>query len=155
MSKISIQKSKTTKQLAEDVAYTFKGLYKTSDLIEIFYNFSLITSIILGLILIAFRIEIEIAQMVSIFALFLTLLPLIYQNYVKKVSHYRILANKFKDIYDEIRRRNNNGNFKTSDLLKGISKIRQQTSDYPINFIAKIWVTRTIDKEMDLGWLRE
>jgi len=155
MLKMSPQKSKDTlKKFGEDVAYTFKGLYKTSDIIEILYNLSLIIPIVLGLVLIAFIIESNVSKIISIFALVLTLFPLIYQSHIKKISHYRILANKYKDVYDEIYLRYNKNNFEISDLQTRISELREQTSEYSINCLAKYWVDKKINKEMNLDWLK-
>lgn len=154
---------KKLQRLGEDVAYTFKGLYKTADSIDFLYNIFLIIPVILSVLCLGFEENlphwiIKIVSCLSLIAVFILLFKKKYFS-ENKIERYRKLANEYKDIYDEIEsyyyscNENEDINKNIDSIMNKISKLRQKTVELPINILGRFLSKRKINEEMDLGWI--
>jgi len=154
---------KELQRLGEDTAYTFKGLYKTSDSLNFLYSVFLILPAIFSVLSLGFEANLPhwIIKIISCFSLIAVLILLFKKNYFseKKIESYRKLANEYKDIYDEIEdyyhscNENEDINKNIDSIMNKISKLRQKTVELPINILGRLLSKRKIKKEMDLDWV--
>ena len=145
------------KRLAEDCAYTFKGLYKTADWLKLEYKLYLAVPIIFSIVSFGFEeIMSPLAlKLLAVLSMIFTSLALINQEEYNKIEKYTKLANKYKTLYDEIEADYHKRNFDNIDIYKQkIQKLREKTSKYPINLIGRWWSKKRIEDEMDLAWLK-
>lgn len=148
---------KALQKIGLDAAYTFKGLYKTSDWFTIRNGGLLIVPIILGLIALASKtIPDKYLTSFEVIGLLATFLALITQGAHSKAALYQKHANEFKDVFDEAAAAYLRGSpTKADELMKRVSKLRQKTIETPITLIGRWWAEWRIGREMDLAWLNE
>ncbi len=154
---------KELQRIGEDAAYTFKGLYKTSDSLGFIYNIFLIIPISFSILCLGFDKYLpswllKIASCFSLISAFILLLNK--KNYSEdRIEKYRILANEFKDIYNDVEgyyysfdeskpTTENIRNIKTK-----MKKLRIETAKLPINIIGRFISKKKIKEEMNLDWI--
>lgn len=147
---------KYLKSMAENVAYTFKGLYKTSDWLENSYKILLIFPIILCIGILAF--DLYLPKIALDILAFLSLASTIYlvcnQKEYEKINDYRELANEFKSIYDELEMQYKSANISGLKEINGkIGELNKKTSELSISLMGRFLSKRAIEKEMNLDWL--
>lgn len=145
---------KILQRLGEDVAYTYKGLYKTSDWLEYGYKILLFLPLIYSMFSLVFDLKGGFIKFVGCLTLLATFWVLIHKSEYTKIKGYRELANDFKKIYDELEIKYYKYEFEDVEKIKEkIDELRRKTSEYPISLIGRIWTVLTIKKEMDLSWI--
>ena len=150
------KKLKLIRRLGEDTAYTFKGLYKESDWLELQYQLYLSIPIIVSVVSLGFHQELPELwiKILSVISLIFIVLALLGQQKFGLINSYRDLAGKIKTIYD----RAEEAYFleetqNISELKEQWSILREQTHRYPIRIISRWLSERAIRKEMNLTWL--
>ncbi len=144
------------KRLAEDCAYTFKGLYKTADWLKLEYKLYLAVPIIFSIISLGFEDMMSpfTLKLMAVLSMVFTSLALMNQEEYTKIEKYMQLANEYKTIYDELESAYHKRDFKSLDTYREkIKKLREKTSKYPINMIGRLWSKNRIKDEMDLEWI--
>lgn len=142
---------------AEDAAYTFKGMHKTASILEWGYRVLVIWPIGFSIVCLGFDSELSqlTLKILAAISIFLSTILLYMQTHFSKIEAYRELGNKFKSIYDDLRRRYHKGEREVDDAMQYmIDQANQQTNLYPINYIAYRLTRAMIDTEMDLTWIR-
>ena len=150
------KKRKILKELGEDAAYTFKGLYKTADWLRLEFKILVLITLLFSLIILGFgdNIPDTWSKILSITALIASIWLLINQGKYEKVKDYMRLANQFKNLYDKIRNSYYSGHFKNiPDFQNEMVKLRRKTHKYPIGKIARWWSKYVIKDEMNLEWI--
>ncbi|WP_434579272.1 hypothetical protein [Thermoanaerobacterium thermosaccharolyticum] len=95
-------------------------------------------------------------KLISTISLIFSIWQLIEQSNYEKIKDYMRLANKYKNLYDEIKKMYYEKNISEIDnILQKITELRIESTEYPINKIARIWSKCVIRKEMNLEWLYE
>lgn len=145
------------KSMAENVAYTFKGLYKTSDWLELNFKVFLICPIILSIGILVF--DTILPKIFLDVLAFLSLASTIYlvcnQKEYEKINDYRNLANEFKTIYDELEMKFKSSNISgLKELNEKISELNKRTSELSISRMGRYLSKRVINEEMNLEWLK-
>ena len=143
-------------RLGADTAYTFKGLYKKSDLLEFKYRLYLSIPIIFSVVSLGFDQEIPgyILKGVAVASLIFTMFALIEQKDFEKSSSYRSIADDVKIIYDRAEANYLQENFESYEELQiSWENLRRELSDFPIGDYAYRKTKKTIKKEMNLTWL--
>jgi len=149
---------KVLQRLGEDLAYTFKGLYKTSDWLEWEYKILLLFPILLGLISLGLDCYIPplYLKIFSIWCIYSTVHILANQKSYEKISGYRKLADEFKKLYDEVEFKYYCSDFSNLDELKRKKdELMNKISEYPISKVGRHWSRWKIKKEMNLNWIYE
>jgi len=144
------------KRLAEDCAYTFKGLYKTADWLKLEYKLYLAVPIIFSIVSLGFEEMISSfpLKILAVLSMVLTSLALMHQEEYTKIEKYTQLANNYKSLYDEIEADYHKRDFENIDgYQQKVKELREQTSKYPINMIGRWWSKKRIESEMDLKWI--
>ena len=150
------EKLKIIQRLGEDMAYTFKGLYKESDWLKFKYQFFLSVPIVFSLISFGFDEEIpalgiKILTLISLISIFLALLG---RDRFDLIDSYRCLANEIKTIYDRAEEAYYLREMKNyCELRQQWNAKKKQTQKYPIGKIGRFLCKRRIKAEMDLSWL--
>ena len=152
-------------QIAEESAWSFKGHMKTAD----GYGFTLASLIVVPLItsllvlifdLPAFfeRFASAIGFLFSALALTSTLATNKEKAY-KTISDHMELGNKYLNLYNKIKVLatdiENVNQEKLTHLQQKIGELNNQTSKLRITLIGRLWSRWTINKEMDLDWLKD
>lgn len=146
--------------IAEDCAYTFKGLYKQSDIKEKYINHLILCPLGYSIVLLVFP-EIStqiIGKIFAIITLIFSILLLVGNKSSENIVQYRKIANSYKALYDELYLLFQNPNTTENDLEKIINEKRElndMTSQYPIGFIARLLSRLVIKKEMNIQWLKD
>lgn len=152
-----IAEKKALQAVGRDAAWTFKGLYKTSDWFTIRNGLLLIVPI--GLTLYGFGasgLSAVVQKWFEVAGLGATVLALITQGAHGKAALYQKHANEFKDIYDEAAAAYlASAVGKVVELNKRLAKLRQKTIETPISLTGRWWAKLRISKEMDLRWVDE
>lgn len=146
------------KSIAEDCAYSFKGLYKQSDIKEKYTNLLILFPLSYSVVLLVFP-DIsgkEVGKIFSIITLIFSFLILIGNKSSENITKYRELANEYKKLYDKLHLLNGKPE-STYEEIKSIldekNALDEKTSQYPIGFFARILSKTFIRCEMDLKWL--
>lgn len=147
---------KLFQRLGEDTAYTFKGLYKKSDLLEFKYRLYLSIPIIFSIVSLGFDQEISGSYLkgIAVASLVFTMFALIEQKNFEKSNSYRSVADDVKILYDRAEA------FYLQDKFDAYNKLqlewenlRRELSDFPIGNYAYWRTKKTIKTEMNLAWL--
>lgn len=154
---IHIFDDNSIKKLAEDAAYTFKGLHKTADYYEISSKGYLTIPILFSIINLGFDAYLNtvVLKILAIISLFATTLVLFNQKKYPLIEEYRKLANQFKEQYDllEIMFNNRDHNSEINEPRNTIATLNQKTTKLPVSLLGRLWSRRVIKKEMNLKWL--
>jgi len=148
---------KILKRIGEDCAYTFKGLHKTADILELEYKLYLIIPIAFSIISLGFSedIPILILKVLAVTSLISTCYLIINQKEYEKITAYRKLANEYKKIYDKVENNFHKDNF---DNIDEIQKEKDELSNNrnELTIISKAYekTKNTIQQEMNLDWLK-
>lgn len=144
------------KNRGENIAFTFKGLYKMHDFLK--KEQTIATSIcficsslpIFGIIQNTF-----VLKLISFLAMSSTVWLLHRNSEYQKIENYSKLANEFKFIYDFIHRTYLMGNSEIDiqKLDEDIAVLNQKTCGLPISKFQYKKVRREIRNEMDLEWI--
>lgn len=146
--------------LAEDCAYTFKGLYKQSDIKEKYINLLILCPLFYSIVLLVFP-EIStkiVGKILSVITLLFSILLLVGNKSSENIVQYRQIANAYKALYDKLYSLFQNPKATYADLEKIIKEKRDlndKTSQYPIGIIARILSGLVIKSEMDIKWLKK
>jgi hypothetical protein len=158
MSPPNYSEKRVLQELAIDAAYTFKGLHKTADSLEITRRLFLMIPIAFSVIVLIFQSDVP-AIVISVLAalsLLVTIFVLLNEKEYDKTRAYRELANKFKTIYDELRVKYDTSDPSNLDALtKRINDLRLETSEFPVSRVGRVWSKLTISGEMNLDWTRK
>jgi len=144
--------------IAEDCAFSFKGLYKQSSIKENYSSFLVFVPIIFSITVLVFP-EITgtlAGRIFSVATLVFSILLLVVNKSTENVIRYREIANEYKKLYDSLYLLFGKGETAEAEVLAILSKkneLNNLTSQYPIKFIAKTITRRTIRKEMSLDWI--
>jgi hypothetical protein len=147
---------KLFQRLGEDTAYTFKGLYKKSDLLEFKYRLYLSIPIIFSIVSLGFDQEIPgyYLKGIAVASLVFTMFALIEQKNFEKSSSYRSVADDVKILYDRAEALYLQDKFDAyNELQLKWENLRRELSDFPIGGYAYWRTTKTIKTEMNLAWL--
>lgn len=150
------EKLKTLQRLGEDTAYTFKGLYKESDWLELKYWLYLVVPGLLSIISLGFGQEIPeiIVRILAALSLTCLILALAEQKRLKSVDSYRCLANEIKAIYDRAEEAYSRNDTESSvGLREQWDSLRSQTQKHPVGLVGRLLSRRKIKEEMNLSWL--
>jgi len=146
------------KKLGRDAAYTFKGLHKTADWLEITQKWLLLVPIVLSIAIIAFdsfiaRFDSNVLIVVS---LAITIYVILTQREYDKKDDLRKLANEFKSLFDELLTKYcQDGDLDLNKLNEEANLLRLRTANLPISLIGYLWCKFCINREMDLNWTKE
>lgn len=144
------------RRLGEDSAYTFKGLHKQADLLDIKYKFYLFLPIVFSIVSIGFDEEIPplILKFIAVVSLTGSVLALINQKDFEKSGGYRALADQVKSLYEKIEISYHLGDFsRFNSLSTEWDELRKKFKDYPIGSRAYKRTQKNIKQEMNLNWL--
>jgi hypothetical protein len=158
MSIHNCNKRKILQELGEDAAYTFKGLYKTADYLRLQYKFLLFIILLFSIIMLGFGDTLQslVTKILSVIALLASIWLLVNQKEYEKIEDYMRLANKYKNLFDEIRNAYYSNNFENIETFQQeINNLREQSYSYPIGKIARWWSKHVIRKEINLEWIYE
>ena len=146
--------------LAEDCAYTFKGLYKQSDIKEKYINLLVLCPLLYSIVLLVFP-EVSTkmgGRIFSVITLIFSILLLVGSKSSENIVQYRQIANAYKALYDKLYLLFQNPKATDDDLENIINEKRDlnnKTSQYPIGIIERILSDLVIKREMDIKWLRK
>ncbi len=143
-------------RLGEDTAYTFKGLYKESDWLELKYKLYLSIPIIFSIVSLGFDQEINPVYLktLAVASLIFTMLVLLGQKRYESIDSYRTLADKIKRIYDKSEQYFILEEFDQYDELKNDwDTLSKKMVSHPIGFMGRFLSKVKIKKEMNLSWL--
>ena len=142
---------------ALDAAYSFKWLYRTTDLLEILYVFGITIPLILSVILLGFdtffpTLAVKLLSAVCISA---DIILILIKKPHSKMESYKSLANRYNALYNkfEAKYREENPNIKA--LEKELNELNRETSTYSTNILIKKIVDLSINKEMNLKWIHK
>lgn len=144
------------KRLGEDTAYTFKGLYKESDWLELKYKLYLSIPIIFSIVSLGFDQEINplYLKILAVASLIFTVLVLLGQKRYENIDSYRKVADEVKIIYDKSEKY-----FvleevdQYEELSKEWENLRKKMVTLPVGVIGRKLSKIRIKKEMNLSWL--
>ena len=147
------------KATAEDCAYTYKGLYKQSDIKEKYSSFLIFIPIIYSIIILVFpSVANELfGKIISVITLISSILLLVGNKNSENIVEYRKIANNYKALYDELCILSSSGcdsAVKLGEIVTKKNELNEKTSLYPIGILAKLWTKKVIDKEMNLLWIK-
>lgn len=143
-------------KLGENAAYTFKGLYKTSDWLECIYRLCVAVPFLLSFLTLGDLVHGILAKVLAVASLMFSVALIANQNSFSAITEYRRLANEFKAIYDEIERKYHCRDFtELESLSKRFQQLLKETSGFPISRVGYWWARRVITREMDLNWIHE
>jgi len=145
------------KGLARDCAYTFKGLYKESDVKEMRIWIYSITPIGFTIFILAFPSlsSTLFGKIFTVITLIFSILLLFGKKSNENIEAYRKLANDYKILYDEFFMfygEECKDNSQLEAIKNKKDELNIKSSKYPIGFIARNWSRRAIKEEMDIGW---
>ena len=150
-----MNEQKSIKNMGENLAFTAKGLFKTADILKLEYKILLSISILFSLLGLAFDIDATWVKILGVISIFATIYILINENNQHKVSEFMKLGNDYLTLYDEVEKHYYNGvESLPEELYKRKEILQEKTSLYNISILAKIWVDKTIYKEMNLDWTK-
>lgn len=144
------------KKRGEDVAFTFKGLYKMHDSLK---KEQLVITVICfvcsALPVFDIVYNIFFLKILSFLAMGSSVWLLHRNSEYQKIENYAKLANEFKSIYDYINRIYliKSEEFDIEKLDKDIKALNKKTQDLPISKRQYSNVKKTIKSEMDLEWI--
>jgi hypothetical protein len=148
------------RNIGEDCAYSFKGLYKQSDWMEKsirIYVFAPLLSSILFLVAPTLA-QSTFGTMLSVITLIFSIIMLTKRNQTESIVGYRDLANQFKEIYEQAELMYHSKNYDNEQIKKLVEKkseLNTNTSRFPISGIARIWSKLVIKHEMNIDWLKK
>lgn len=145
---------KHLQNLGESLAYTSKGLFKTADILKIFYKTSLWISIIFPVMALTFEMNSFIMKFIGFVSFLAAIYVLINQKHEQKAIEYMKLGNEFLKMYNEVERAYYEDGIIANDIYERQENFLNETSTYSISFIAKFWVDKTIKNEMNLDWTK-
>jgi len=145
------------KNLAEDAAYTFKGLYKTADALRITYKVYVLFPVLFSLCILGFPDVLTQGEekLFSIICIFFGFLLFYNQKKYELIPKYHRIANRYKTIYDRLMIAHNEEKKTDFDEVRSeLEKLREETPECEINCIGRYWAKFKINKEMNLDWLK-
>lgn len=142
------------KNIGESLAYSAKCLFKTADILKVQYKIFLGISIFVSLISLAYDMNSHLAKFLGIVSIFASVWLLIVENSQHKVIQYMSLGNEYLNLYSEIERCYYNDLPLTDDIYEKRANLNEKTKDISISWLAKIWVDKTIQSEMNLDWTK-
>lgn len=143
-------------KLGDNAAHTFKGLYKTSDCLEITYKLYVAVPFLFSLLMLADLVGGILARVLAVISLMFSIMLIINQNSFSAITEYRKLANQFKKVYDQLEQKYHRREFAgLDDIYKRLSELMDETSRLPISRMGRWWSKRVINREMDLRWIYE
>lgn len=146
------------KSLAVDCAYSFKGLYKQSDIKEKYTSILIFIPIIYSITLLVFPevAEAKIGKIMAIVTLVFSILILVGNKSTENILKYREIASQYKNIYDKLFLLFSNPEV-TIEEIESLQERKNDlnilTSQYPIGLLARIIAKFTIKSEMNIKWL--
>lgn len=143
-------------RIGEDSAYTFKGLYKESDWLELKYKLYLLIPIIFSIVSLGFDQEIPAIylKVLAVSSLVFTVFVLVGQKRFESINSYRELADKIKLIYDKSEECYLLEKADEYESLKEKwDSLREQMVNHPIGLVGRFLSKTKIKKEMNLTWL--
>lgn len=148
---------KVIQQEAENVAYTSKGLFKTADWLKIQYKVCILSTFLIGLVLLGFNISILFPKFLGIVSIMISIALLLNEKDFKKSEGYYRLANRYLSIYKDLQEMYYQGGNpeRLQNLREQIKKLDKETSNYPISKGGRWWSKRVVKSEMNLDWIYE
>lgn len=144
-------------RLGEDLAYTFKGLYKMHDYLKCQYEILLMSSFVISIIVINdisfFGIESIINKLLSIIGVLIAGYMLFKKQEYEKIQGYALLANDIKNLYDKIEKKYLNNEKIDDSFLILSNDLKSKTDVYNISNKSYKKVKETIHSEMSLEWI--
>lgn len=141
------------KNMAEGLAYTSKGLFKTADILKLEYKILLGISIFVSILTLAFDMHQVIVKVLGVLSLFASIWMMINENNQHKVSQYMELGNDFLTLYYEVEKSYFDNATPSDTIYQKRDELIKMTRDLPIFLLAKKWVDKVIVKEMNLQWI--
>lgn len=152
-------------QMAEEMAWSFKGHMKTAD----GYGFTLacliVVPLITSLLVLIFDFPVSIQRIAAAMGFLFSSLALTSTLATNKekadqtISAHMELGNKYLDLYNEIKVLATDittlNQTKLSELQKKVGELNAQTDKLRITLIGRWWSHWKINKEMDLGWIKD
>ncbi|MBU1216435.1 hypothetical protein KJ870_00675 [bacterium] len=139
----------------EGLAYTAKGLFKTADILKIEYKLLLSVSILFSIFSLTFEIQAIWLKCLGVMSVFASIWILINENSHHKVSQYMELANEYLALYFEVEKLYLNDLAISEEIHKKRTILNSKTNNLAITWLAKKWVDKSIENEMNLQWLQE
>lgn len=143
------------KSIGESLAHTSKGLFKTADILKLEYKILLWTSILISICTLTFEMNDMASKCLGIVSIAAAIWLLVGENSQHKVMEYMSLGNDFLNLYNEVERSYHDGLVLSDDLYERRTKLNEMTNELSISWLAKKWVDKTIQKEMNLKWISE
>lgn len=143
------------KDWAEDAAFQFKVLHKTSDIYHYLYRVSTIALFVLAVGTLAWSPGVQMGKVCGAIGLLLAVVLLVFQKDIEKIRDYRKHADAFKNVYDLLRRANETSEPMPISIEEEILRLSKKNSDFPVSKVAHWWTQRVIYKEMNLEWLKK
>lgn len=152
-------------QMAEETAWSFKGHMKTAD----WYGFTLACLIVVplmtSLLVLVFALPVFVQRIASAMGFLFSSLALTSTLATNKekadqtISAHMELGNRYLDLYNEIKVLATDiatvDQTKLSALQKKVGELNTQTNKLRITLIGRRWSWWKINKEMDLGWIKD
>lgn len=145
------------KQIGEDSAYTFKGLYKTHDNLRMENLILVIIAFALSVLSIV-QIELikSFVNIMAAISIIVTAIIMQRSTEYQKIGSYAKLANDYKTLYDKAYKGYLTKNYDNFDLIENETiLLRSKTIELPISRRAYKKTKKVISKEMNLNWIYE
>lgn len=153
------------KLIAEEVAYSAKGHFKTADSMKFATAILIIVPLLTSLVAFAFQMPDWISRTLGFFGLVFSSLALYSaltnnpQKSEKAMSDHMALGNEYLAIYKEIRASCLSvevvSSVQVEEWNARIANLDKKSSDLPISWMGYVLTRLKVDKEMDMHWLRQ
>lgn len=147
--------------IAEEVAYSAKGHFKTSDWIKISLSVYIFVPMVTSLLLLFFNFEDFVSRFLSFLGLLFSMIALsssMASNRDKannRVKKHMELGNEYLEVFKKLRQMHSDeGGIDLAQITARVGEIDKKTNNYKISFIGRWWAKIKINKEMDLSWIR-
>ncbi|MDY0178158.1 MAG: hypothetical protein RBR85_02860 [Bacilli bacterium] len=153
-----MSQKKVLQRIGEDTAYTFKGLHKTADWLNIEYKIYLTLPIVFSIIVLGFDDYFGsfTLKVIAVVSLVFTFMVIKNQNEYEKINTYRQLADKYKCLHDKAETYYYEDNeINLIELQNTKANYSKELNEHPISMIGRFWSKKVIEEEMNLKWIKE
>ena len=156
----NLETKKNIAMVAEEIAYSSKGHFKSADWIKISLSIYILVPLLFSLIIFIWGDYYKIFSFISLFFSILAINSSLANNRDianKEIKRHMEIGNNYLEIYKELRNSFSNVSSVDINILdsyrKRISLLDNQSNNCNINFAGRIWSKVTIKKEMDMSWI--
>ena len=152
-------------RIAEEVAYSSKGHYKSADWVSLSIKICIMFPIIISVALLTWQtLPVDLSRFLNCTALVFSLIALMspvlnnQDKTAETIKNHMELGNGYLEIYKDIRILLTQGTVSDSDMNGIMDRVRSldhKTSQFRIGFVARIWSKWRIESEMDLSWTKK